>query len=126
MATPKKRLSSSGSFNSRSPAKHQKQRLVSSGSNSNLMARRMRSDIFSLDIARFSQRLHSLMHVAIKASGKHLDKIIDTSPVQIPDPFLDLQEADEDRATNLNKGTIAFLQALSKQWKAVGVFFSND
>lgn len=83
------------------------------------MARRMRSDILSLDVARFSQRLHSLLHVALKQTGKTLDHIIDLSPAQIPDPFLDVQEADEDRVAALNKGTVSFLQTLAQQWKVV-------
>lgn len=79
----------------------------------------MRSDILSLDVARLSQRLHALLHVAIKKSGKALDGVIDHSPAAVPEVYLDLQDEDEDRVSELERGAVGFLQLLAKQWKGV-------
>lgn len=87
------------------------------GSTSSIMARRMRLDILNLDLARHTQRLHSLDTVALAACGKTLDKIIDASPAKLPDEFLDIQEALEDKVARVVDKMQPFLAALVAQWK---------
>ena len=86
------------------------------GSTSSTMARRMRLDILNLDLARNTQRIHSLSQASIVYLGRTLDKFIDTSTVRLPDAFLDQQEELENRISALTVNLTAFLLAMVKQW----------
>lgn len=78
----------------------------------------MRQDILLLDQARHNQRIHSLSHALVPAAGKTLDKMIDLSPVRLPDSFLDVQEKLEDETAAYTRGLASFLSGLVGQWKA--------
>jgi len=85
---------------------------------SSSMSRQMRNDIIMLELARHTQRIHTLTHSTIANSGKVLDRLMDVSHVRLPDVFLDLQEQLEESVSKLCDGLTPFLTALVAQWKA--------
>lgn len=84
--------------------------------NSN-MARQMRAEILSLDLAALTSRIHTLSHSTLAASSKILDTMVDTSLLPLPETFLDLQDELEARIKRELFGIIDFCQALASQWK---------
>jgi hypothetical protein len=84
--------------------------------NSN-MARQMRAEILSLDLATLASRIHTLSHSTLAA--KILDSMVDASPVPLPESFLDLQDELEARIKRDLSGILDFCHALTSQWKQV-------
>ena len=87
------------------------------GSTSSHMARQMRSEIVSLDLAALTSRIHTLLYSTLPATGKTLDTIVDSSPTPIPDRYLDLQDDLEARVKDGIAGVADFCSLLAKQWR---------
>lgn len=93
--------------------------LHSSMTSNTSMARQMRAEILSLDLASLTSRIHTLSYSTLKSSAKVLDTMVDTSPAPLPDSFLDKQDDLEARVKQDLQGVGEFCQALAKQWKQV-------
>lgn len=83
------------------------------------MARQMRAEILSLDLASLTSRIHTLSYSTLKSSARVLDTMVDTSPAPLPESFLDRQDDLEARVKHDLQGVGEFCQALAKQWKQV-------
>lgn len=76
----------------------------------------MLAEILSLDAAQFSTRLVGLTK-SVTASGKTLDKLIDSSHRKpVPDELLDEQDKVENESSVM-EGLGKFAMAMVMQWK---------
>ena len=69
----------------------------------------------SADLVAYTSHIDALLNSTIPAAAHHLDKIIDTSPVALPDSFLESQESLEDAAGDLTTGLGTFIGKVGRQ-----------
>ena len=77
----------------------------------------MLAETLSREAASFAGRVSMLKTSRMLASGKILDKIIDTSRKTVPDPLLDEQDKIEDRFNNGMEVLGKFAINVVMQWK---------
>lgn len=77
----------------------------------------MRSEVLSLSLASQKSAIHSLIQSVLPNTASILDKLIDTSPIPLPDAFLDEQEKLEESSKSLTEGLAGFLSATVTQWR---------
>ena len=87
------------------------------------MQRTMRSEVLSLELAAHKSRIHSLTSTSIPDTARRLDKLINTSPTPLPDPFLDVQDKLEEDAKAFIDGLGTFLADMVRQWRNADEIF---
>lgn len=83
----------------------------------------MRSEVLSLELAAHKSRIHSLTSTSIPDTARRLDKLINTSPTPLPDPFLDVQDKLEEDAKAFIDGLGTFLADMVRQWRNADEIF---